>query len=266
MGALMGALYTRYQNSKIVKQVFDDLIKSPEFDKLGFKNMSIVDANSGFWDQVTNSIQNRVVMNIAQSRKGIIPNVKLHHFLENVLTENVWSKDGVRFATTATDIIAGEDVYFTDGSLLDAVEASMSIPGFVPPIPRGDQLLVDGGVSQIVPISLAKFMGADFVIAVDVAQTVNPVAQLDNATQIVAQSEGITAFLYRERLLKEADFVFTIDIPGSHWSEFHRSEEFIHAGTEVFNRQAENLEKIIKTLHTPMWKQKLKQMINLKKN
>ncbi|HEX7065761.1 MAG TPA: patatin-like phospholipase family protein [Bacillales bacterium] len=72
-------------------------------------------------------------------------------------------------AIVATDLIAGERVVFTKGSAAEAVRASISIPGILVPAKVDGKLLVDGGVIDRVPVSIAKDMGADIVIAVDVS-------------------------------------------------------------------------------------------------
>lgn len=73
-------------------------------------------------------------------------------------------------AVVATDIKSGEKVVFQEGPISEAVRASISIPGIFVPERIGGRLLVDGGVIDRVPVSVVKDMGADIVIAVDVAQ------------------------------------------------------------------------------------------------
>lgn len=72
-------------------------------------------------------------------------------------------------AIVTTDLEKGEKVVFTKGSVSEAVRASISIPGIFVPEKIEGRLLVDGGVVDRVPISVAKDMGADIVIAVDVS-------------------------------------------------------------------------------------------------
>src|SRR5690606_34278424 len=69
----------------------------------------------------------------------------------------------------ATDLLKGEKVIFTEGSIADAVRASIAIPGIFVPEKIDGRILVDGGVIDRVPVSVAKEMGADIVIAVDVS-------------------------------------------------------------------------------------------------
>jgi NTE family protein len=71
------------------------------------------------------------------------------------------------FAAVATNLATGQEVWFRDGSLLQAVRASISIPGLFTPARVGDDWLVDGGLVNPVPVSLCRAMGADIVIAVN---------------------------------------------------------------------------------------------------
>jgi len=72
------------------------------------------------------------------------------------------------FGCVATELGTGREVWLADGSLLDACRASIALPGVVAPFRRSDNsLLVDGGLVNPVPVSLARALGADFVIAVN---------------------------------------------------------------------------------------------------
>ena len=72
------------------------------------------------------------------------------------------------FAAVATDVLTGKEVVLEDGSISEAVRASIAIPGIFTPVARGEELLVDGGLVNPLPVNIATRMGADFVIAVDV--------------------------------------------------------------------------------------------------
>jgi NTE family protein len=72
------------------------------------------------------------------------------------------------FAVTAVDIKSGREVILREGDLVNAVRATMSVPGVFAPVEWGDMLLVDGGILNNVPVDVAREMGADIVVAVDV--------------------------------------------------------------------------------------------------
>jgi NTE family protein len=72
------------------------------------------------------------------------------------------------FAAVAVDLRTGDEVVLREGSVVDAVRASIAIPGVFTPLRRGDQVLVDGGLVNPIPVSVARSLGAEFVIAVSV--------------------------------------------------------------------------------------------------
>ena len=72
-----------------------------------------------------------------------------------------------RFGVVATDLESGREIWFRDGPLLDAVRASISLPGLFAPVNLDGRWLVDGGLANPVPVSLCRAMGADIVIAVN---------------------------------------------------------------------------------------------------
>ncbi len=72
-----------------------------------------------------------------------------------------------RFGAVATDLDSGREVWLQRGSLLDAVRASIAVPGMFKPFKHNERWLVDGGLVNPVPVSLCRAMGADIVIAVN---------------------------------------------------------------------------------------------------
>lgn len=72
------------------------------------------------------------------------------------------------FVAVASDLIEGEEVHITSGPLERAVRASISVPGVFLPIVDGNRLLMDGGLINPVPVTAARALGADYVIAIDV--------------------------------------------------------------------------------------------------
>ena len=73
----------------------------------------------------------------------------------------------VPFAAVATDIVSGEEVVIRSGDVIEAVRASISVPGIFTPVRSDGRILVDGGLTNPVPAGTVRAMGADIVIAVD---------------------------------------------------------------------------------------------------
>ena len=97
---------------------------------------------------------------------GLIQGEKLAHFFRNHMKEMEIELLPRRFAAVATELNSGREIWLQNGNLLDAVRASISLPGLFTPFKHNDLWLVDGGIVDPVPISLCRAMGAELVIAV----------------------------------------------------------------------------------------------------
>ena len=107
------------------------------------------------------------LMDIRWRKGGLIGGDKvfdvLHARIGDVNIENL----NRPFAAVATDLYSGQEIWFTEGDLRQAVRASCSMPGILAPVRQGERWLVDGAVVNPVPVSVSRAMGVDVVIAVD---------------------------------------------------------------------------------------------------
>jgi NTE family protein len=107
-------------------------------------------------------------LDVVLPRSGLIEGARLESLLRRVMPQKDLSEFPVRFATVAADLATGRSVVIADGDPVEAVRASISVPGLFTPVARGGTYLVDGGLVDPVPVVPVRAMGADFVIAVDV--------------------------------------------------------------------------------------------------
>jgi NTE family protein len=89
-------------------------------------------------------------------------------FLQKVIGNSRIEDLPVPYAAMATDLRSGEPFAITSGPLVDAIRASVSVPGLFHPVWIDGHLLIDGGVSNPMPVDVARHLGADVVIGVDV--------------------------------------------------------------------------------------------------
>jgi NTE family protein len=106
-------------------------------------------------------------MDVKIPRSGIIEGAKISGYLREIITDPLIENLSVPFAAVSTDLKSGKEVWLREGSLIEAVRASMSLPGIFTPCEHNGRWLVDGGLVNPVPVSLCRAMGADIVIAVD---------------------------------------------------------------------------------------------------
>lgn len=99
----------------------------------------------------------------------------------------------IPFAAVATDVESGAEVILNQGKVIDAIRASISIPGIFTPVKYQDYYLVDGGVVDPVPVDVVKMMGADIIIAVNLAKIspYNAVLMVDKETGLLKEVENL---------------------------------------------------------------------------
>lgn len=100
-------------------------------------------------------------------RSGLIDGARVTALVREHLPATQIAALPVKFAAVATDLLSGDEVVLQDGDVIDAVRASIAVPGIFTPVRRAGRVLVDGGLSNPLPVSVARALGADVVIAVD---------------------------------------------------------------------------------------------------
>lgn len=100
---------------------------------------------------------------------GLVEGKKIEAYLAQHLGERTFDELEIPLALVAVDLISGQEVVLTEGSVVEAVRATISMPGVFVPVCREGRVLVDGGLLNNLPADVVRRTGADVVIAVDVS-------------------------------------------------------------------------------------------------
>lgn len=103
-----------------------------------------------------------------RAKGGLFETKKMRHLLKRHIGDIDFKDLKIPFTCVSVDMISQQLVEFSEGSVLDAVVASSSIPSIFCPLEKNDMRLIDGGILERVPCEQVKKMGADIVVAVDV--------------------------------------------------------------------------------------------------
>ena len=155
-----------------------------------------------------------------------------------------------KVAVIATDLLKGERVVFTKGPIAQAVRASISIPGIFVPEKINGRILVDGGVIDRVPVTIAKKLGANITIAVDVSYYETE-PEITSVYDVILQSMDIMEremSRYREI---DADIMIRPMVRQVNSFVFTNVEEYIELGEEETNKQMDKIRAAIED-----WKEK----------
>jgi NTE family protein len=114
-------------------------------------------------------------------RRGLFVGERVRGYLSTYLGERTFADLHIPLTVMATDLNSGRPVQLCEGSVVEALRASIAVPGVFAPVDRGDQLLVDGGLLDNLPAGAVRQMGADVVIAVDVRSDERTITSLTQA-------------------------------------------------------------------------------------
>jgi NTE family protein len=111
-------------------------------------------------------------LDIRLNGSGLIGGAKLAMQLEAALGQTRIEELPLKFATVATEVRTGHEIWLTHGRIVDAMRASYALPGIFAPVLLGDRWLVDGALVNPVPVSAARAFGAEIVIAANLSSDV----------------------------------------------------------------------------------------------
>jgi len=183
--------------------------------------------------------------------RGVMAGQKITFMFESVASQRVNTSDfdqlPIPYRAVATDIVSGHMVVIDTGELSVAMRASMSVPGVFDPVRHGEALLVDGGLVRNLPVDVAREMGADVVIAVDVGTKLATKEELSSALAIIYQMSGLLTVSNTERQIKSlgADDVLISPEIGELVSsaDFNKLDEAIPLGYDATEAVEDQLQK-----------------------
>jgi NTE family protein len=143
-------------------------------------------------------------------------------------------------AVAVTDIEAGKPVVLRSGRVVPAVQASCSVPGFIAPVELDGRLYGEGGVTNMLPVSALRQMGADYIIAVDLfpfslREFLGPLGYGLAALEILLQRSGCG--------VEEADCFLRPDLSGKTYLRFSKHVELYALGRQAAEQELERIRR-----------------------
>jgi NTE family protein len=134
------------------------------------------------------------------------------------------------FRCVATDLLTGQAVVFHDGSLAQALRASMAIPGVFTPQELNGRVLADGGLVDNLPTDVVRQMNVDVVIAVDIVTQPPTATQFESVTGVLTRAVDVMMLDNERRALQLADLVVSLDLGKLGAFDYDKSETIINLG------------------------------------
>jgi NTE family protein len=250
MGAIIGGLYASGMSLEEIEQAIDEI----DWDDV-FKD-STNRADKTFRrkrDDDDFLIQRAVGFSGGKTKLplGLVQGQKIDLVFSRltmpVALVNDFDKLEIPFWAIAADIITGEPIVLRSGDLATAMRASMSLPAILAPVIVDDRMLIDGGIAANLPISFAREMGADIVIAVDIS---TPLKSRDEIGSVLSITEQLSGFLTRRNVeleiatLTEADVFIRPDLGDIASGDFDRLREAVPTGRQAALEHLDKLQEL----------------------
>ncbi len=145
------------------------------------------------------------------------------------------------FRAVSTDLGTGEMVVLASGDLPTALRASMAVPGIFAPVEVEGRLLADGGMVRNLPVDVARAMGADIVIAVDLGEPLAAEGRPDSIATVIARTMAMLTRLNVENSLRSADIVIRPEVAEFGLLDFPRWNEILPRGSAAVRAAAGEL-------------------------
>lgn len=192
-------------------------------------------------EKIAREVKTEQLRDIVFPDRGFVKGERLQDFVNQKLHNRSIEELPLRFAAVATDLADGSIAVFTRGNAGMAVRASSSIPGVFQPVRIDDREYVDGGLVSPVPVQVARDLGADMVIAVDIAKRPGEKAVLVSTTEIFDQALDIMVNHLAKREVGSADVVVEPDTRSLISVDFTTRGDAIEEGIEAAGRAMERV-------------------------
>jgi NTE family protein len=235
MGGLVGGLYATGMDSSqieaLARQANWDALLNPSPP---FADQPIVDKQK--WNRTFGSLTLRFGKRFSLPT-GLNPGENLSLFLSRSTLGYSEVSDfdqlPTPFRCVATDLVSGESVVLSRGSLPIAMRATMSLPGIFTPVKLDNMVLVDGGVLENIPVDAVRGMGADLVIAVALETNRPNPSQIKSLSDVMRQTISLAITKNEQRSEATADLVISVDTRRFSATDYARYKEIIDAGYEA---------------------------------
>lgn len=248
MGAIVGAVYAQHPDVDYVERKFRSFLLNGQETLLGamrYRRSSGYEPDR-FLKQISKEFKRRVVINLAAHRKSLLKPGRLANSIRILVEEGTIDQLTLPFACSAVDLISGEDIIFQSGDLYQALSASAAIPGILPPVEIGQQMLIDGSVTNNFPIETAREMGADIVLAVNVSADIDSQQNIENVVDVIMRSNAAASRKLNISALHQADFVLSPPTGSVYWADFENIDQLIQAGRQEMQRRLPELQRILR--------------------
>lgn len=236
MGGLVGALYSTGRTPADMEQLVETLDWNkllrgkPDFDDLTFRRKEDRRNLPGAITLGGKTAKNlRLPSSLNPGHEvGLVLDRLMLPYGDNTDFDNL----PIPFRCVATDLVNAETVVLKSGSLAQSLRATMAIPAVFAPVELNGKILADGGILNNIPTDVAKEMGAEIIIVVNIETPIGDRSSLQDLVGILGQTFLIATIENSRRSLRQADMIFAPDLENYSTFDFGAGKEIVKLGYE----------------------------------
>lgn len=258
MGGLLGGLYATGHDAADLERIieaadWDDLLRS----SARFEDRSVAEKQE--WNRVTGVVAIPLKGGF-ELPSGINYGQPLVRLLSGE-TAAYWDVSDfdnlpIPFRCVAVDLRSGEEFVLGEGRLVEALRATMAIPGIFTPVEWNDRILADGGLVNNLPTDVAKKMGVDVVIGITLRLPAVGAVDLHTLPGVVRQTMNIAVMQNEMRNVPLADIEIRVQLDSRGLMDFSDAQRLIASGYEAAAKNSEALRKL--SLSPADWEEHLR--------
>lgn len=244
IGAMVGGAYACGISSQELERKVREYINSSEFQSSALKAMSDMygGEQESLLQRVQSFLKNQFYLVQMLFKPGVLSIDALQSMIYNFIPDIQIEDTRIPFRAVATDLISGEQIVFSKGSLRQAVMASSAVPGAIEPVKEGERLLSDGGIISVIPVNVARKEGADIVIAVAVDRDLHTDEEFKTAKDVYYRACDITSDKLERYELMDADIIIRPNVKNLHWSRFSQAVDLIKEGENAARERIHSIQ------------------------
>lgn len=220
IGSLVGALYADDPNATAVSNL---LLSTPE--------------------------KNLLDVTFLHAYLGPFKGNKLEQFIAAHIDDAQFDQLKIQYIAVATDLQTGQTVPLTQGNVAEAVRASMALPPYFPPGKWQGQLMVDGGITDPVPVDIAKTYHPKVIIAVSIARAPDTYPAHNNALSVYFKTLVINKKRFDEMSAKGADVILYPQVAQTGLFDDSHRQQLVQAGEDAVQQALPQICALLKQNH-----------------
>ncbi|HOL21340.1 MAG TPA: patatin-like phospholipase family protein [bacterium] len=258
-GSIAGSLYALYSGRIKELEKIDETREFKILKRLKLNPLEM-EQKQGFFANVLSNIKRnmmfiKILRDNALVRKEDVEPV-FRELFGNIKFEDL----SVKLIAVAFDLISGRDVYIQSGPLWKGVLASCSIPGIFPPFEYNDMVLIDGGITNRLPVKCAVLSGVENIIAIDISNPPSPEKKIGSAVNLHLYIDELIAFRFDLYNKEMADVVLNPALENMKWDEFSKYNYAVEKGKEITKENIPAIRQVMKSKRY-LYKKRLKKLI-----